>query len=354
MDEFPEVLFALNKELQEQELEALRMTLNEKELVVLEDEERTLLLNILPCELDKEVIVKQDSTNELRLKQFPKLSLRVTLLPTYPSHSSPAVEVAGFYGAFSSKIKLELSSRWEPDMLVLYEWFAFCQGELVRDIANEVLVVDAGAFQQLREEQLEVLEFSLDVRETPCAICYGAFTGRECFLVLQGCRHFFCRPCLRRFAEDLIERGEVGRLVCPHAAGCTTPISEADLRALGVAEATIEKAAAFALNQALERMDDFGWCPLSACAGPADIDRVKNFGRCTHCNFTFCLTCREKAHFFRQCPALKIRQEHITALSESAALDDFKRSQANQIMERMNVFYIQHCTKSCPSCRFPT
>jgi len=116
---------------------------------------------------------------------------------------------------------------------------------------------------------------------------------------LMGCQHYFCKNCLKEYAEDLINKGEIGKLVCPFYKSCETLITETNLRDIGVKEEIIEKVTIFSINQAIERMEDFGWCPISECAAPAEIDKVKNFGRCTHCNFTFCLTCREKAHFFK-------------------------------------------------------
>ena len=59
----------------------------------------------------------------------------------------------------------------------------------------------------------------------------------------------------------------------------------------------IEKFTVFSINQAIEGMEDFGWCPIPECASPAEVDRVKNFGVCTRCNFQFCLTCKGKYHF---------------------------------------------------------
>ena len=56
-------------------------------------------------------------------------------------------------------------------------------------------------------------------------------------------------------------------------------------------------------------MDDFGWCPLKDCAAVAEIDRLKNYGQCTQCHFVFCLTCKEKYHFFKRCPSLQVQYD---------------------------------------------
>jgi hypothetical protein len=56
-------------------------------------------------------------------------------------------------------------------------------------------------------------------------------------------------------------------------------------------------------------MDEFGWCPLVHCGQLAEVDRIKNFGICSQCGFQFCLTCKEKYHFSKQCPALRVDKE---------------------------------------------
>ena len=74
-------------------------------------------------------------------------------------------------------------------------------------------------------------------------------------------------------------------------------------------------------------MDDFGWCPIAECAAPAEIDKVKNFGRCTHCNFIFCLTCKEKNHFFKKCPALAIQIKQN--IKDSGKMGELKEKHLN-------------------------
>jgi len=94
----------------------------------------------------------------------------------------------------------------------------------------------------------------------------------------MGCHHFFCKNCLKQYSEDLISRGEIGKLHCPSVNGCKTILTEVNLRAIDVSEELIEKVSTFSINQAIERMEDFGWCPIAECAAPAEIDKVKNFG----------------------------------------------------------------------------
>jgi len=48
-------------------------------------------------------------------------------------------------------------------------------------------------------------------------------------------------------------------------------------------------------------MDDIGWCPLPGCNSLANIEQSENIGKCQHCEFSFCLDCKEHVHPFKRC-----------------------------------------------------
>lgn len=48
-------------------------------------------------------------------------------------------------------------------------------------------------------------------------------------------------------------------------------------------------------------MDDMGWCPLTTCKQLATIERDNNSGKCTYCDFHFCLDCNDRVHPFKRC-----------------------------------------------------
>lgn len=95
-----------------------------------------------------------------------------------------------------------------------------------------------------------------------------------------GCLHYFCKPCVAQYSEDLIGRGDVSKLHCPNSTHCKTLLTEVNLRAAGLSEDMVNKVTVFSLNQAIEGMEDFSWCPITECGAPAELDHVKNFGRC--------------------------------------------------------------------------
>ena len=165
--------------------------------------------------------------------------------------------------------------------------------------------------------------------------------------MFRECCHSFCKNCIKTHSETLIAGGEVAKLVCPAYSEttnkpCTGRISEVDLEAVGVRADLIEKVIVFSVNQAIDTMKDFGWCP--ECQSPAEIDEEKNKGKCTECLFKFCTQCRKKFHPFKRC-------EKATMFVDK---NEENILQAKQLVEeRLNVLYIQNCSKPCPNCDFP-
>jgi hypothetical protein len=89
-------------------------------------------------------------------------------------------------------------------------------------------------------------------------------------------------------------------------------------------------------------MDDIGWCPQETCTSLANLDLDENTGRCQHCEFLFCLDCRESVHPYRRCPANRIDLVEDSQLDKIAA--DNK-----QYEEVLNQLYMKFCTKRCPN-----
>lgn len=76
----------------------------------------------------------------------------------------------------------------------------------------------------------------------------------------------------------------------------------------------ISKHTEFSFNLAVNMMEDFSWCPVPECGQPAELNLVKNYGICTHCRFHFCIQCKQKYHFYKQCPLLKVQKEEAMSL----------------------------------------
>jgi hypothetical protein len=83
------------------------------------------------------------------------------------------------------------------------------------------------------------------------------------------------------FAQDVIMRGDTAKLYCPSSSGCKTYLTEFHLKEVNISQELIDKFTLYSLNNAIDAMDDFSWCPIPECAAPAELDKVKNYGRCT-------------------------------------------------------------------------
>lgn len=75
-------------------------------------------------------------------------------------------------------------------------------------------------------------------------------------------------------------RGDLQKLVCPNFSGCPSILTESNLKQIGLPQEIIEKFDVYSVSSAIDTMKDFTWCPIKECAQPAEIDLVKNYGRC--------------------------------------------------------------------------
>ena len=91
-------------------------------------------------------------------------------------------------------------------------------------------------------------------------------------MIMPGCMHYFCKECIKEYASELIQRGEIGKLYCPEVTGCKTMLNEIILRKCELPSEQLEKFNQFSFNQAIENMSDFSWCPVPECASPAEVD----------------------------------------------------------------------------------
>lgn len=66
-------------------------------------------------------------------------------------------------------------------------------------------------------------------------------------------------------------------------------------------------------------------------------------GKCTECMYKFCTQCREKWHPFKRCPkALLLMKDNEGKIQNAQKFVD----------ERLNMLYIDNCSKACPNCQF--
>ena len=75
-------------------------------------------------------------------------------------------------------------------------------------------------------------------------------------------------------------------------------------------------------------MEDYSLCPKKECSKPAELDLAKKFGKYTSCSFMFFLGCKEKYHFFKQCP--KVRADYLRV----AAKEKYPEGGSDHLIDR--------------------
>ena len=140
-----------------------------------------------------------------------------------------------------------------------------------------------------------------------------------------------------------METGQVSQIQCAQE-GCGKNLNDLDIKALGLRESIVKEYEEYSLHAAIEQMDDIGWCPLPGCKSIANIEKAENVGRCQHCEFLFCLDCRQGQHPFKRCPKNRVDLQDRFA-------DDIKQInlQNKEYALKLSQLFIKYCTKPCPN-----
>ena len=142
-----------------------------------------------------------------------------------------------------------------------------------------------------------------------------------------------------------IKDGQISQLTCAEAS-CRKPLNDRDIKNLGLPADLAKKYEELSLTNAIAQMDDMGWCPLPQCAQLANVDKTTNSGKCSFCDFIFCLDCKDRVHPFRRCLIHRIDLKDQFMNNEEIKLILNRNQRAEEILNKL---YMKHCTKSCPN-----
>ena len=168
----------------------------------------------------------------------------------------------------------------------------------------EVRFSSGAEFQKVYEDSIAAQRRSFNSEEHLCKICTRKLLGDR-FFFLQGCGHSFCLDCLHSLVTVAIKGNKVDAIICAEAS-CRAPINTLDIKKMGLDQELAEKYDQMSIKHAISQMDDVGWCPLNGCGDLATIDKELNMGKCQHCDFMFCLGCKDRYHPFRRCSINRI------------------------------------------------
>jgi hypothetical protein len=142
-----------------------------------------------------------------------------------------------------------------------------------------------------------------------------------------------------------INSGQVSDICCAEAS-CKKLLNELDMKSLGLNQEMREKYETFSVNNAIANMDDMGWCPNETCGAIAQIEKEENSGRCQHCDFYFCLDCKNRVHPFKRCDINRVDlMQKYTTTVESEKIESENKLAAQALM----ALFWRHCSKECPN-----
>lgn len=199
-------------------------------------------------------------------------------------------------------------------------------------------------FEKVYQDVMGAQRRSFNLEEHECKICKRQQMGDK-FFFLSGCQHYFCFECLKNMITLAIQENKVANLACANLE-CRKNLNDLDIKGMGLGKELIEKYDNMAFTHAISQMDDLGWCPLSGCGSLATIEKDINQGRCQHCDFTFCLDCKDRYHPFKRC--ILNRLDLGQYLAETEEILDIKERNRKAEAALMAIF-LKNCAKQCPN-----
>jgi hypothetical protein len=343
-----------------------------------DENERSKLLKLIKLSLVPKMpegikfqIIDVPKDCKLELRSLPPIELYILLPESYPSNSGPLFMIPNtqnsnilFYDQLRNFLYERLIEKWSDEMIVLYECVYYIQDELFPAFIDsdafsqkgsrfhrnslghiEVKYNSSNEFQKVFDDSVSAQRRSFNMEEHQCKICMRKLLGDK-FFFLSGCEHYFCLECIVEMVTLSFKNGQIGNICCAEAS-CKKQLNDIDIKNIGLDEEYVEKYEKFSLHNAIAQMDDLGWCPLPGCGSLATIERDQNLGKCQHCDFTFCLACRERYHPFKRC--LINRLDLFQELVSAQQIEDIEaRNKKSETL--LNTLYLKHCAKPCPKC----
>lgn len=140
------------------------------------------------------------------------------------------------------------------------------------------------------------------------------------FFFLSGCEHQFCTDCVSEMANNKIQNNDILGIICAEA-DCGVQLTNLDISNLNMDKELVKKWEELSFRNAIDEMDDMGWCPIPNCGALAHINQDKNQGQCSHCEFVFCLDCKQKNHPFKRCWINRVDMENMLSELEEESVN---------------------------------
>jgi len=179
-----------------------------------------------------------------------------------------------------------------------------------------------------------------------CKICFTEKPGSQ-FYRIEGCGHFYCRPCFHDYCAVMIKEGAVNKLRCP-STKCPEMLPPHIIRD-SVSPEAFAKWERLLLDKTLDSMEDIVYCPR--CKAVV-IEESDNSGRCPSCFFVFCTLCMESWHLGTKCmtPQEKVKIIELRKGGNRTLSEDERRKIQDMKNELLSVSAIEKDAVKCPHC----
>ncbi|KAF8571409.1 hypothetical protein P879_04586 [Paragonimus westermani] len=167
--------------------------------------------------------------------------------------------------------------------------------------------------------------------ESICDVCCLSYPLDQMHSL--ACKHYFCRPCWRRYLEwKIMEESQIDRICCP-SFGCNVLIEDEVVFEMITDPSVRRRFQKLITNSFVLHNRSLTWCPgvdcgyAARCFGPKEARQIN----CTNCSESFCFACGQPWHDPVRCEQLKVWLKRI--------VDDSGTSN-----------WIVANTKECPKC----
>jgi len=174
-----------------------------------------------------------------------------------------------------------------------------------------------------------------------CKICCDEFSIQDEWFELS-CGHAYCKECLNRLIEVLVNQGGVLAMLCPQP-GCGESMKSEEIKTLCSPE-THKKYICFSELAALRADPNVRWCPVLKCSnyvrGPP-TDPLIDWLACGTCGAQVCFKCGEERHDPAQCGQEAqelLASRHAEFVESQRTFEEWKAYKKNDV-------------KQCPGCK---
>jgi E3 ubiquitin-protein ligase RNF14 len=217
----------------------------------------------------------------------------------YPSNSPPEISLhCNWLSAEHLRlISNELTSRFEPDNEILFNWISVISletFEILKLDKNEINLEES--FQDSVAILKHLAEYNQEKENQnfyPCQICLDTVVGADCMRLM--CENIFCKNCLKEYFKINIREGNVENIKCPDPT-CGEKIPEFNIKSV-VHPQLFERFDRLLFERSLESMQDVYYCPRKNCGTPCvAYDAKECICICENCQQVFCTKCMVAAH----------------------------------------------------------